>query len=85
MDSIAIIIAFRLGFASRQVGLPLLVRYLVAGFVLKAIGVKEGAVNTSLQLPTSMMRSPRSEGLACMRHTIAMRKPAPVWLNTRSK
>ena len=34
MDSIAIIIAFALGFAARQVGLPPLVGYLVAGFAV---------------------------------------------------
>ena len=43
MDSIAIIIAFALGFAARQVGLPPLVGYLVAGFAIKAGGVEGGA------------------------------------------
>ncbi len=38
MDSLAIIIAFALGFAARQVGLPPLVGYLVAGFLIKAAG-----------------------------------------------
>jgi len=40
MDAILIIIAFALGFSARQVGLPLLVGYLVAGFVIKASGVE---------------------------------------------
>jgi predicted Kef-type K+ transport protein len=44
MDYIAIAIAFALGFATHQVGLPPLVGYLVAGFVLKAIGITGGAV-----------------------------------------
>ncbi|MGD9056411.1 MAG: cation:proton antiporter [Desulfobacterales bacterium] len=44
MDSIAIIIAFALGFAARQVGLPPLVGYLVAGFVIKASGLEGGAL-----------------------------------------
>lgn len=44
MDPIAIIIAFALGFAARQVGLPPLVGYLVAGFAIKAGGVQGGAL-----------------------------------------
>ena len=43
MDTIAIIVAFALGFAARQVGLPPLVGYLVAGFAIKASGVEGGA------------------------------------------
>ncbi|MGD9235081.1 MAG: cation:proton antiporter [Desulfobacterales bacterium] len=48
MDSIAIIIAFALGFAARQVGLPPLVGYLVAGFAIKAAGVEGGALIVEL-------------------------------------
>ena len=48
MDSIAIIIAFALGFAARQVRLPPLVGYLVAGFAIKASGVEGGAVIVEL-------------------------------------
>jgi predicted Kef-type K+ transport protein len=48
MDSIAIIIAFALGFAARQVGLPPLVGYLVAGFAIKAGGVAGGALIVEL-------------------------------------
>lgn len=43
MDSIAIIIAFALGFAARQIGLPPLVGYPVAGFAINAGGVGAGA------------------------------------------
>ena len=39
-----IIVAFILGFAARQVGLPPLVGFLVAGFVLNTMGVREGVL-----------------------------------------
>jgi len=42
MDPIWITIAFFLGFAVRQVGLPPLVGFLAAGFVLKGIGIEGG-------------------------------------------
>jgi predicted Kef-type K+ transport protein len=42
MDALWIIVAFALGFLARQVGLPPLVGYLVAGFALKASGVEHG-------------------------------------------
>jgi len=42
MDALWIIIAFALGFLARQVGLPPLVGYLVAGFAIKASGVEGG-------------------------------------------
>jgi predicted Kef-type K+ transport protein len=42
MDPIWITIAFFLGFAARQVGLPPLVGFLAAGFVLNGIGVEGG-------------------------------------------
>ncbi|MDJ0984353.1 MAG: cation:proton antiporter [Desulfobacterales bacterium] len=48
MDSLAIIIAFALGFAARQVGLPPLVGYLVAGFAIKASGAEGGAIIVEL-------------------------------------
>ena len=48
MDSIAIIVAFALGFAARQIGLPPLVGYLVAGFAIKASGVEGGALIVEL-------------------------------------
>ena len=48
MDSIAIIIAFALGFGARQIGLPPLVGYLVAGFALKAGGAEGGALIVEL-------------------------------------
>ncbi len=48
MDTLAIIIAFALGFAARQVGLPPLVGYLVAGFAIKATGAQGGAVIVEL-------------------------------------
>jgi len=48
MDTIAIIIAFALGFAARQVGLPPLVGYLVAGFAIKAGGAEGGALIVEL-------------------------------------
>ena len=38
----AIILAFVLGFAARQVGLPPLVGFLVAGFALHAFGYERG-------------------------------------------
>ena len=43
MDSFAINIAFALGVAARQIGLPPLVGYLVAGFAIKAGGLGAGA------------------------------------------
>jgi len=43
-----IVVAFILGFAARQVGLPPLVGFLVAGFVLNAMGVRENAVVVEL-------------------------------------
>jgi len=43
-----IVVAFILGFTARQVGLPPLVGFLVAGFVLNAMGVREGAVVVEL-------------------------------------
>ncbi|MGD9078358.1 MAG: cation:proton antiporter [Desulfobacterales bacterium] len=48
MDSIAIIIAFTLGFAARQVGLPPLIGYLVAGFAIKAGGLEGGTLIVEL-------------------------------------
>ncbi len=48
MDSILIIMAFALGFAARQIGLPPLVGFLVAGFVIKASGVEGGALIVEL-------------------------------------
>ena len=42
MDPIWITIAFLLGFGARQVGLPPLVGFLVAGFVLNGIGIEGG-------------------------------------------
>jgi predicted Kef-type K+ transport protein len=42
MDPIWITIAFFLGFAARQVGLPPLVGFLAAGFVLSGIGIEGG-------------------------------------------
>jgi len=44
MDALWIIIAFALGFLARQIGLPPLVGYIVAGFALKASGVERGYV-----------------------------------------
>ena len=44
MDPIWITIAFLMGFAVRQVGLPPLIGYLAAGFVLNGIGVQGGDV-----------------------------------------
>jgi glutathione-regulated potassium-efflux system ancillary protein KefC len=40
MDPIWIAIAFALGFAVRQIGLPPLIGFLAAGFVLNAMGVE---------------------------------------------
>ncbi|MHC4421477.1 MAG: cation:proton antiporter domain-containing protein [Planctomycetota bacterium] len=42
MDPLWIAVAFVLGFAARQVGLPPLVGFLVAGFVLNAFGAESG-------------------------------------------
>ena len=42
MDPLWILVAFILGFAVNRVGLPPLVGYLIAGFVLQAIGVEGG-------------------------------------------
>ncbi len=42
MDPVWIIIAFICGFAARQLGLPPLVGFLIAGFVLNATGVQGG-------------------------------------------
>jgi len=42
MDPIWVTIAFFLGFAARQVGLPPLVGFLAAGFVLNGIGIEGG-------------------------------------------
>ncbi len=42
MDPILIAVAFVLGFAARQVGLPPLVGFLVAGFALRGAGVEGG-------------------------------------------
>ncbi len=49
MDSIYILIAFVLGFASRQVGLPPLVGYLIAGFLLNAMNFTGGALIVELK------------------------------------
>jgi len=43
MDPILILIAFLFGFAVYRIGLPPLVGYLIAGFVLQAYGVRGGA------------------------------------------
>ena len=40
MDPLWLLVAFILGFAATRVGLPPLVGYLIAGFVLKAMGVE---------------------------------------------
>lgn len=42
MEPLSIVIAFALGFAVRQIGLPPLVGYLVAGFALHSVGVRPG-------------------------------------------
>ncbi len=42
MDPLWILVAFVLGFAVNRVGLPPLVGYLIAGFVLQALGVEGG-------------------------------------------
>ena len=42
MDPLWILVAFILGFAVNRVGLPPLVGYLIAGFVLQALGVEGG-------------------------------------------
>lgn len=42
MDPFSILVAFILGFTATRVGLPPLVGYLIAGFVLNAIGVEGG-------------------------------------------
>jgi predicted Kef-type K+ transport protein len=42
VDPLWIAVAFVLGFAARQVGLPPLVGFLVAGFVLNAFGAESG-------------------------------------------
>ena len=42
MDPLWIAVAFVLGFAARQVGLPPLVGFLVAGFVLNGFGAESG-------------------------------------------
>jgi predicted Kef-type K+ transport protein len=44
MDPLWILVAFILGFAAFRVGLPPLVGYLIAGFVLQAFGVEGGEV-----------------------------------------
>jgi predicted Kef-type K+ transport protein len=49
VDSIAIIIAFALRFAARQIGLSPLVGYLVADFAIKACGVSGGALIVELK------------------------------------
>jgi glutathione-regulated potassium-efflux system ancillary protein KefC len=43
-----IVVAFIFGFAAKQAGLPPLVGFLVTGFVLNAMGVREGAVVVEL-------------------------------------
>jgi len=42
MDPLLILIAFVFGFAVYRVGLPPLVGYLIAGFVLQALGIQGG-------------------------------------------
>ena len=42
MEPILLAIAFLLGFAARQINLPPLVGFLVAGFVLKGFGENRG-------------------------------------------
>lgn len=44
MDPVWIAIAFILGFIVRQIGLPPLVGFLAAGFVLKSMGILAGEV-----------------------------------------
>ena len=48
MDPISIAIAFALGFAVKQIGLPPLVGYLAAGFALHAYGVRAGGAIEAL-------------------------------------
>jgi predicted Kef-type K+ transport protein len=56
MDPLWIAIAFILGFLVRQVGLPPLVGFLVAGFVLNAIGVEGGpALQTISDLGVTLL------------------------------
>lgn len=43
MDPISIAVAFLLGFGARQIGLPPLLGFLVAGFLLRTLGVEVGA------------------------------------------
>ncbi|MFP4063820.1 MAG: cation:proton antiporter, partial [Halochromatium sp.] len=43
-DIVWIALAFALGFGARHIGLPPLVGYLVAGFVLHAFGAREDAL-----------------------------------------
>jgi len=44
MDPLWLAIAFALGFAARRIGLPPLVGYLIAGFVLHALGAESGGL-----------------------------------------
>ena len=56
MDPLWIAIAFILGFLVRQIGLPPLVGFLVAGFVLNAIGVEGGgALQTISDLGVTLL------------------------------
>jgi len=42
MDPLWILVAFILGFAVYRIGLPPLVGYLIAGFVLHSFGIRGG-------------------------------------------
>ncbi|MDD2198876.1 MAG: cation:proton antiporter [Bacteroidales bacterium] len=48
MDPIWISIAFILGFFVRNIGLPPLIGYLIAGFVLKYLGAEPGGMLQSI-------------------------------------
>ncbi len=48
MDIALVVVAFRFGFAASQARLPVLVGYLVAGFVLAAVGFETTATIETL-------------------------------------
>ncbi len=85
-DPIWLIIAFALGLASRGIGLPPMVGYLVAGFAFAAIGMESGALldgvadlgitlmlfTIGLKISLKSLRAPEILGVASIHMTVTI-------------